>query len=148
MRICGSRATSECRYTIMSKPNRIHWLLLIEMCVGIGVICWALMCPVDLILDWKETMGVRAYLPRACIPIAVASVALMGVTVLYMVSKGVLSQSALEKILTLMLVTFVGYGLLEFFTAEKRCGEVINPAAEAGTMTNDLASVNNASRVD
>jgi len=127
----------------MAKANKIHWLTLIEVCVGIGVICWALMYPIDLILDWKETMGVRAYLPRAAIPLVVASVALFGAAILHLAVKGVLSNSGVEKIITLMMVAFVGYGVLEAFTAELRCGEVINPASAADRKTNDVASVNN-----
>ena len=128
----------------MAKANKIHWLTIVEVCVGTGIICWALMYPIDVILDWKETMDVRAYLPRAAIPLVVASVALFGAAIFYMAAKGVLSQGGVEKIITLTMVAFMAYGVLEFLTAGKSCpSDVINPAAAADTQTNDLASASN-----
>jgi hypothetical protein len=98
------------------------------------------MYPVNVILDLKAKMDIRAYLPRAGIPVVVATIALIGVAVCYMTAKGVLSSIAVEKGTTLMLAAFLGYGVLEFFTAGKRCpSEVINPVAAAST--NKVASV-------
>ena len=126
----------------MAKQNKVPWVMMLLVGIGVGTVCWGLMYPIDLVLEWKEKMDVRAYLPRAGLPFAVACVALFGVALLYMMAKGFVKESAVEKILTLMMAAFVGYGALEFFTAEIRCVQVINPPA-SHNKTNTVALANN-----
>ena len=117
----------------MPEPKKVPWVTVIIVCGGIGTLCWGFMHPIDVILKLKEGMDIRAVLPRAAVPVVVATIAVIGALILFMVRKGVLPTSAAEKIIVLMGVLYVGYGFLEFFTAGRSCPhDIINPSASTG----------------
>ena|SRR5687768_13202067 len=118
----------------MPEPKKVPWVTVIIVCAGIGTLCWGFMHPIDVILELKEGMDIRAFLPRAAIPVVVATIAVIGALILFMVRKGVLPASAAEKIIELMGVLYVGYGFLEFFTAGRSCPhDIIYPSASTGS---------------
>ena len=117
----------------MPEPKKVPWVTVIIVCAGIGTLCWGFMYPVDVILEVKQKRGIQTCLPRTSIPVVVATIGVIGAVILLMVRKGVLPDNAAEKMITLMMTLFVGYGALEIFTGGGRPHEVINPSASTGS---------------